>query len=183
MKKANIIRTIFWGFITLLLIVSGSIGLMYNNKIFNERKDDIEKIISNFNNSEVIKNYKTVNSNIEAELDGKNIKITYNGVETKEYIFKLKNSYLETNIDEYDSIGKIIIMVLTDSITMNNGYIEGSTYDLFKKDIVLYYKLKDGIEYKLKNEIYTVKISLNNVLTPPNNNSDNTDTNIIENED
>ena len=107
MKKSYIFRIIFWGTICFMFLLSAIAGLLQSNKIFNERKNELESIISLFNKSEVIANYKEVNANITAELDGKNIKITYSGLDTTKYIFKLKNGYLETKLNKNDIIGKI----------------------------------------------------------------------------
>lgn len=164
-KKAYIIRTIFWSFITILLLASGIIGLIYNNEIFNTRKDELNSIIKIFENSKIIKNYESIAAKITAELKGKNISITYNGAKKETYSFKLKNGYLETNIEKNDSIGRIIVMVLTDSIAINKGRPEESTYIVFNDENILKYKLNDGIEYKLKNNnTYNIKINLDKYL-------------------
>lgn len=164
MKKANIFRIIFWGFITLICLTCAISGLVYNNILFKNRETDLKNIVNVFNNTKVIKNYESVNTNITATLDGKNIKILYEGVEIKEYKYKLKNGYLQTELKNNDAIGKIILMVLADSIGITKGQVEGEIYTLFNNDIVLNYKLKDGIEYKNKDNYSIVKLNLDNYI-------------------
>lgn len=193
MKKANIIRTIFWGFITLICLTCAVSGLVYNNVLFKNRETDLKNIVEVFNNTKVIKNYENVDTTITAQLDGKNIKILYEGVETKEYKYKLKNGYLQTEIKDNDSVGKIILMVLADSIGVTKGQNEGEIYTLFNNDTVLTYKLKDGIEYKNKDNSSIVKLNLDNhilrkeELIPPLPEDEETDleesNNPIENDD
>lgn len=160
MKKANLLRTIFWGFISLICLTCAISGLIYNNMLFKDRETDLKNIVEVFNNTKVIKNYENVNTSIIARLDGKNIKILYEGVETKEYKYKLKNGYLQTELDDNDAIGKIILMVLADSIAINKGQNEGEIYTLFNNDTVLAYKLSEGIEYKEKDNSSIIKLNL-----------------------
>lgn len=169
----NIIRSIFWGLMSLIMLSLGIMGMLFHNKIFNEKKDDLIKITEAFNKSKIVQTYKNASTDIEAYLDGKNIKIIYHGVETKKYTFKLKNGYLETKIKEKDETGKLLSMVLADSVAIINGQSEGSTYPFFTNNDVLSYSLNDGIEYKRKNDIYVIKINLNNyilVYNRPDNN-------------
>ena len=164
MKKANIIRAIFWGTIGFLCLSCGIIGLVENYKIFKEREPEISNIITTFNNAELIKNYEKVNTKINAEIINKKIIINYDGVEKKEYIFKIKNGYLETSYNINDSIGKIITMLVTDSIAITKGQSEGNTYNLFNSNSLYSYTLPDGIEYTNKGDKYKVKINLDNYL-------------------
>lgn len=166
-KKANIIRATFWGIIALIVLILGIMGAIYNNRIFSSRKNELENITILFNNSKFIKNYDTIGTKIYSELKGKNIIVKYESIEEKEYIFKLKNGYLETNIEKNDTIGKIIAMVITDSIAVNKGNIEGNTYPLFNDNTILNYKLNEGIEYNIKNNKYNIKINLDKYLTLP----------------
>ena len=164
-KKANILRAIFWGVITVILISAGVVGVMYNNEILNSRKDELESIIKIFENSKTVKNYESIDAKITAKFKGKNIRVTYNGAKIEMYDFKLKDGYLETNIDKNDSVGRIIVMVLADAIAVNYGMPEESTFLIFNDDNILKYKLVDGIEYKLKNNnTYNVKINLDTYL-------------------
>ena len=161
MRKANIIRSIFWGLLALILLSLGITGLIYNNKIFNENKNELKRIIEIFNNNNTIKDYSERKTYITATLDGKNINIKYSGVENKEYIYKSKSGYLETTINDTDTIGKIILMVITDSIAVNKGNIEGDSYKIFNDNSIYNYKLKDGIEFSQKmNNNSLVKINL-----------------------
>lgn len=164
MKKANLLRIIFWGFITLICLTCAVSGLIYNNILFKNRETDLKNIVEVFNNTKVIKNYESVNTNIIAKLDGKNIKVSYEGVEIKEYKYKLKNGYLQTELEDNDAVGKIILMVLADSIAINKGQNEGEIYTLFNNNTVLTYKLKDGIEYKNKNNSSVIKLNLDNYI-------------------
>ena len=190
MKKENLFRTIFWGFITLICLTCAVSGLIYNNILFKNRETDLKNIVEVFNNTKVIKNYESVNTSIIARLDGKNIKISYEGVEIKEYKYKLKNGYLQTELENNDAIGKIILMVLADSIAINKGQNEGEIYTLFNNDTVLTYKLSEGIEYKEKDNYSIIKLNLDKHILrqetdeiiddTPNINEDNEN---IENDD
>jgi len=73
MKKANIIRSIFWGLLALISLILGILGLLEYNKIFNNKKQDLESIIKIFNSSKMVEEYQNVDSTIKAYLDGKNI--------------------------------------------------------------------------------------------------------------
>jgi len=61
-------------------------------------------------------------------------------------------------------------MILTDSIAVYNGQIEGNTYSLFKDNKIFNYKLKDGIEFKELKEKYKIKININTYLINDKNN-------------
>ena len=156
----NIIRSIFWGSIALILLILGVMGCIYNNRILNTYNNSLEAITEIFNNSKTIRNYETVNTIIKAEVKGKKIIVTADGVLKNEYVYKLKRGYLETTLENNDSLSKIILMVLADSIAVNKGQEREAIYPLFNNDTLLSYKLKDGIEYKKDNENYIVKLSL-----------------------
>ena len=160
MKKANIFRSIFWGLIMLILLSLGIVGVLHNINSYKEKEKDLERIVTLFNNNSTIKDYEKVDTKIKASIEGKNIIIDCKTVTDKEYIFTFKRSYLETNIAKDDTLGRVIIMVLSDSISVNKGNFEGDTYDMFTNNIVDDYKLKDGIEFNDKNDRQTVKISL-----------------------
>ncbi len=169
MRKANIIRSIFWGLIAIISLSLGIIGIIYNNNIFDKQKDDLNRIIEIFNNNNTIVNYESIGTYIIASLDGKNIKIKYDGAEKKEYTYKLKNGYLETNLNPNDNIENVILMILADSIAVNKGNLEGDTYSLFNNNSLLNYNLKNGIEYTQKNNKYKVKLNINSPILSKNN--------------
>ena len=159
-RKSNILRCVFWGFITIVLLSAGIFGVVYKNDIFNSRKDELNSIITIFKNTNVIKNYESMNTKIDAQIKGKDIVITFNGSIQEEYLYKLKNGYLETRLEKNDSIGNMLLMILTDSIAINKGQNEGEIYSMFTNNLIYDYKLDDGIEYKLKDNYYIVKINL-----------------------
>lgn len=173
MKKAYIIRCIFWGFILLITLSLGIFGLIYHNRIFESNKDDLNRIVEIFNNSQTVKEYTDRKIYVTASLDGKNIKIKYPGSESKEYTYKLKNGYIETTYNENDSIARVMLMILTDSIAVNKGNMEKETYKYFNDNSIYNYKLKDGIEFSLKNNTYKVKINIKNTIKNSSNNYQN----------
>ncbi|MCI8330501.1 MAG: hypothetical protein HFE04_00195, partial [Bacilli bacterium] len=129
MKKANIFRSIFWGLIMLILLALGILGVIHNINSYQEKKNDLEKIVTIFNNNNTIKEYEKVDTKIKATIDGKNIIVNCKTVTNKEYIFTFKREHLETNIAKDDTLGRAIIMVLADSISVNKGNFEGDTYN------------------------------------------------------
>ena len=162
MKKANIFRSIFWGLIMLILLALGILGVIHNINSYQEKKNDLEKIVTIFNNNNTIKEYEKVDTKINAAIDGKNIIVNCKTVTNKEYIFTFKREHLEINIAKDDTLGRAIIMVLADSISVNKGNFEGDTYNTFTDNKVDNYTLEDGIEFKNTNDRQTVKISLEN---------------------
>jgi hypothetical protein len=164
MKKENIIRTCFWGLITFITLALGITGLIHNNITFSEKEHELKNIVRIFNTSNIIMNYENVNSSIIASIKGKKIKIKYDGLETKEYVYKYKTGRLETELDKTDSIGKIILMVLTDSIAVSKGQIEGDTYNLFTENKTLKFKFEEGISYEDKKTKYKIKINLDKYI-------------------
>ena len=173
MNKGNIIRSIFWGFVLILFLVLGTVGIIRENKIYNEYKNELSILSKNFNQNEIIENYKQVNNEITSKIKDKKIIITSKSIETTEYVFKLKNGYISTEIDKNDTFGKTIVMAIADSIAVNKGLPMGSTYSIFNDNTVLQYKLNDGIEYKNKKDSYIINISLINPIINNNNNQNN----------
>ena len=165
----NIWRIIFWGLICIICICLGVFGVIYNNKIFNEKKPTLENIVSSFNSNELLYEYKKINVNLNAELNKKDIVIKSTGNHSNEYTFTFKNTYLETKISKSDSFGEVVVMLVTGSISTIHGEEQNSINTLFNKDIYNY-KLKDGIEFIDKTDSYIVKISLDNYLKNRTNN-------------
>lgn len=164
MKKANIIRSIFWGIIMLITLSLGIVGVVYNIKSFNDSESDLKRIIEIFNDNQTIKDYEKVDTKINASLKGKNIIVEVKMATTKTYKFNFKRDYLETNIETDDSLGNVIVMVLADSISVNKGGFEGDTYNSFTTKEIYEYTLDEGIEYKTLNDREQIKISLKNSI-------------------
>lgn len=165
MKKANIIRSIFWGLIMLITLSLGITGVIHNIKSFNDSESDLKRIVEIFNNNQTIKDYENVDTKIKASLKGKNIIIEAEMATTKTYKFNFKRDYLETNIETNDALGNVIVMVLADSISVNKGGFEGDTYNAFTTKNVYEYNLDEGIEYKTLNDREQIKISLKNSIS------------------
>ncbi len=183
----NIIRSIFWGTIALISLILGIMGLIYNNRILNIYKSDLQNITTLFNNATVIRNYEEVNTKITASVKGKKIIVKTDGILEDEYIYKLKRGYLEITVSSNDSLSRIITMVLADSVAITKGQEEGDTYPLFNNGDTLNYKLEDGISYTLDKENYIIRINLDNYIVKQDNYideneipEDNTDTDINE---
>lgn len=165
----NIWRIVFWGIICIICICLGVFGVIYSNRIFNEKKSTLENIVSSFNLNEILNDYKKININFNAELNKKDIVIKSTGKNENEYTFKFKNTYLETKISKSDSLGEIVVMLVAGSISNIHGEEQNSINSLFNKDIYNY-KLKDGIEFTDKTDSYIVKLSLDNYLKNRTNN-------------
>ena len=110
MKKANIFRSIFWGLVMLIFLSGGIIGAVYNNKTFGLKKAELEKIVDIFNNNKRIEDYKKIDTDITASLKGRKIVVTYESVNTKEYVFNFKKDCLVVDLEQSDSIGRFILM-------------------------------------------------------------------------
>lgn len=157
MKKGYIYRTIFWGLILLIILGLGIYGMIENDKKFDTNRDEAQSIVDIFNNNETIKQYKTVGSNVEAKVKKRNIVVSFN---ENNYAFKIKDNYLETTISKNDSIGKIITMIMADSIAVKLGSVEKSTYEFFNQDTVYNMTLEQGILYTSIGTDYNIKLNL-----------------------
>jgi len=162
MNKGNVIRSIFYGLIALILFTLGIMGIIYRIRITNTYKPDLEQIVKIFNSNSLIKEYRLHDNIITATYKGRKIEIKSEGVFSKEYTYYLKNGYLISEFNESDTLGSNILMILTDSISVNNGFKSGEIYSLFNKEELYNYKLIEGIE--INKEEQTVKLSLTNPI-------------------
>ena len=163
----NKYRIIFWGFILLICLSCGITGIIKNNTIFKGQSDKFNKIIENFNNSTLLRDYKTREINIKARLKGKNIVVNYEGMQSKTFKFINKENYLEVKYSKDDNFGYIIVMLMTDSISEYYNQQDEIVYPLFNNQEVMNYTLKDGIEITTKDNDYIVKINLDTPLLLP----------------
>lgn len=157
MKKEYIYRTIFWGLILLIILGLGTYGMIENDKKFDTNREEAQSIVDIFNNNETIKQYKTVGSNVDAKVKKRNIVVSFN---ENNYAFKINDNYLETTISKNDSIGKIITMIMADSIAVKLGSVEKSTYEFFNQDTVYNMTLEQGILYTSIGTDYNIKLNL-----------------------
>lgn len=159
----NIWRIIFWGIILIISLCAGVLGVIYSNQNFNSKKSDLENIVETFNNNPLINDYKRVNVNLSASLNGKSIVISYTGNISEDYIFKFRKNYLETTISKSDNIADIVVMLITDSVSTIHGEAQNSINDLFNSNIYNF-KFSDGISYTDKTDKFIVKINLDNYI-------------------
>lgn len=159
MKKEYIFRMIFWGIILLLCLSAGIYGLLEDNKRFTSKKNEVQEIANIFNSNDTVKEFNKVGTVVKASLKGKKLVIKFGN--SKNYIFKIYDNYLETSIDINNSSDKVITMILTDSIAIKYGAKEKETYELFNDNSILNYNLNKGIQFTKSGEKYNVKISLN----------------------
>ena len=124
----NIWRIIFWGIILIISLCAGVLGVIYSNQNFNKRKNDLVNIVETFNSNQLINNYKKIDVNLTAKLSDKNIIVSYTGNVNKDYIFKFKKNYLETTINKNDSIGDIVVMLITDSVSILSKITNNEVY-------------------------------------------------------
>ena len=157
MKKEYIYRTIFWGLILIIILGLGIYGMIENDKKFDTNREEAQSIVDIFNNNETIKQYKNVGSNVDAKVKKRNIVVSFN---ENNYVFKLNDNYLETTISKDDSIGKIITMIMADSIAVKLGSVEKSTYEFFNQDTVYNMTLEQGILYTSIGTDYNIKLNL-----------------------
>lgn len=157
MKKEYIYRTIFWGLILIIILGLGIYGMIENDKKFDTNREEAQSIVDIFNNNETIKQYKNVGSNVDAKVKKRNIVVSFN---ENNYAFKINDNYLETTISKDDSIGKIITMIMADSIAVKLGSVEKSTYEFFNQDTVYNMTLEQGILYTSIGTDYNIKLNL-----------------------
>lgn len=157
MKKEYIYRTIFWGLILIIILGLGIYGMIENDKKFDTNREEAQSIVDIFNNNETIKQYKNVGSNVDAKVKKRNIVVSFN---ENNYVFKINDNYLETTISKDDSIGKIITMIMADSIAVKLGSVEKSTYEFFNQDTVYNMTLEQGILYTSIGTDYNIKLNL-----------------------
>ena len=127
------------------------------NKKFDTNREEAQSIVDIFNNNETIKQYKNVGSNVDAKVKKRNIVVSFN---ESNYAFKINDNYLETTISKDDSIGKIITMIMADSIAVKLGSVEKSTYEFFNQDTVYNMTLEQGILYTSIGTDYNIKLNL-----------------------
>ncbi len=159
----NIWRIVFWGIICIMCVCAGVFGVIYSNQNFNNRKSDLVNIVEIFNANPLINDYKRINVNLTAKLNGKNIVISYTGNVSEEYTFKFRKNYLETTISKSDNIADIVVMLIADSVSTIHGEEQNSINNLFDSRIFSY-KFEDGISYTDKTDKYLVKINLDNYI-------------------
>ena len=157
MKKEYIYRTIFWGLILIIILGLGIYGMIEKDKKFDTNREEAQSIVDIFNNNETIKQYKNVGSNVDAKVKKRNIVVSFN---ENNYVFKINDNYLETTISKDDSIGKIITMIMADSIAVKLGSVEKSTYEFFNQDTVYNMTLEQGILYTSIGTDYNIKLNL-----------------------
>lgn len=157
MKKEYIYRTIFWGLNLIIILGLGIYGMIENDKKFDTNREEAQSIVDIFNNNETIKQYKNVGSNVDAKVKKRNIVVSFN---ENNYVFKINDNYLETTISKDDSIGKIITMIMADSIAVKLGSVEKSTYEFFNQDTVYNMTLEQGILYTSIGTDYNIKLNL-----------------------
>ncbi len=171
--NSNLIRSFFWGTICFIMFSVGIVGFIFNNRIINTYKNDVDNIITIFNNNETIQNYITRNININVDKKGKNIIVTVESVNIEKYKFELKQGYLETSYVKNDSFGKIITMIMADSVAVYKGLPKESVYPLFNNNEIYKYDFEEGISFETKKDKYLVKINLSSpIINIVNNTSD-----------
>lgn len=154
-------RIIFWGIICFLCLSLGIIGLIYNNRIFNQRKNELTKIVNLFNETNIIKKYNSFGINIEAHLEEKNIIVTYN---ENEIIYEFKGNYLETEMPYNSDIIFNTTMAMADSIAAYYGNDKDYVNEYFTSNQVYTLTLDQGIKFTQKDGYYNIKISLTNYI-------------------
>ncbi len=165
--KDKIIRGIFWGTIGFIALSLGIVGFIYNKLELGKYESELITISNLFNNNKTIANYNTSTSIIRSHSNKREIIVDVNSYSNKEYTFNLERSYLETRMDKNDVLGKLIVMVITDSISIYKGGVQGDVDRLFSSDYLYSYKLKDGIEYIEDKGSYIIRINLDNALFIP----------------
>lgn len=154
-------RIIFWGIICFLCLSLGIVGLIYNNRIFNQRKSELNELVNLFNETNIIKKYNSFGININAKLEDKNIIVTYN---ENELIYEFKGNYLEIDTPENSDIIYNITMAVADSIATYYGNNKDYVNEYFTNNQVYSFTLDDGIEFTPKDGQYKIKISLINYI-------------------
>lgn len=173
----NIYRIMFWGFVLVICLAAGIVGVITNNQLFKQRKNELESIINYYNNSKVLKDYRLRNVMVSATINKKDIIVTYEGVNKSTYKYVLYDGYLKTEYGQNDDFGKVSLMLMADAISMYYGNAETDTYQIFNSNQLYDYTFDDGISVKLNKGKYIAKLNLNKALNTNNsitNESDST---------
>ena len=160
----NIYRIMFWGLVCTLSLAAGIVGVITNNQLFSQRKNELNSIISYYNESDLLKEYRLANVMVSASLDNKDIVVTYEGIESKKYRYVLYNGYLKTTYNKNDSFAKVSLMLITDAISQYYGNPAKNVYSEFNNDEIYNYTFDKGINFELNKNKYIVKINLNKPL-------------------
>ena len=157
-NKSNVFRTIFWGLIFILSLIAGIMGIIQDNKNFNEAAIKYNSFIEYFNKSEKVSEFKKSNIILNATLVNKKIEINYKSVTNKKYSFKCYDNYFQIKYPIDDNIGYIITEILTSSIGQYYGILINDIEQLFNTKEIFDYKFEEGIEFEKKYNNYIVKI-------------------------
>ena len=161
----HLYRMIFWGLIMVICIVAGVLGISQSNQNFAPVKNKLNSIVYNFNNNENVKAFNDRGITLNAKLKGRKIVITYDSTKISKYTYSYKDGYLETTFDSKDSFGTTQLMIMAASIGDNFGINENDIYGIITSNSYLNYTLDSGIEAKLNNGKYTIKLNVESPIT------------------
>ena len=148
----------------------------------------LQNIVDNFNNSDLIDNYKTKNITMTASLDNTTITINYEGVSSKTYNFDFnspklttiinKNDVAENTDNEFNEIFKVLVYAVQARLNNTNNidnYIMGFLDDSLEVEGLSKEISNSSITYSIDIS-KTIGINDNNDIENNNPGNDNTDT-------
>ena len=112
--KKNILRILFWGLILLICLTLGTVGYLENRKINNEAEVLLNKIKTILNDSYIINKYEESNIELNINVKGNKLTITFSGSTEKDYVYSLKNNVLNTQYSKNDMTGREMLIAVTD---------------------------------------------------------------------
>lgn len=164
--KKNIWRILFWGLILLICLTLGTVGYLENRRINDEAEVLLNKIKTILNDSYIINKYEESNIEININVKGNKLTITFSGSTEKDYVYSLKNNVLNTQYSKNDMIGREMLIAVTDSIAVLNGESSNQVYSIFQNNSIDNYTFDEGIKITYNMSTTDVILNTNVAVTP-----------------
>lgn len=149
-------------FLSLLLVIS---LFMFGGVVNAAEVPALQQIVEKFNNSSKVKELKDAEVDLNARVEENKLIIKYI-VETKSFDIEylLTDNILSRDIDSnsVNILGELLVAnVIIDTIGQFHGYNESDMYPTLKDENIKNYTLeKEGLLYKLNDNIFNVKVDL-----------------------
>lgn len=164
--KKNIWRILFWGLILILCLTLGIVGYLENRRINDQAEILLNKIKNILKDSYIITKYEESNVQIDINVKGNKLTITFSDSTEKDYVYSLKDNVLSTQYSKNDTTGREMLVAVTDSIAVLNGESSNQVYTVFQNNSIDNYTFEEGI--KITYNLTTTDAILNtNVAVTP----------------
>ena len=164
--KKNIWRILFWGLILIICLTLGTVGYLENRRINDEAEVLLNKIKTILNDSYIINKYEESNIEININVKGNKLTITFSGSTEKDYVYSLKNNVLNTQYSKNDMTGREMLIAVTDSIAVLNGESSNQVYSIFQNNSIDNYTFDEGIKITYNMSTTDVILNTNVAVTP-----------------